>query len=350
VSVSFGIVGLPNVGKSTLFNLLAGSSVKVSNYPFCTTDHHDGMVIVPDNRLLRLREAVQPEKCIHAAIRGVDIAGLVKGASKGEGLGNQFLANIREVDVILHVVRAFGAPDVAHVAGAVNPAADFETVNTELVLADLDAVERRLSKIQGKAQSGEKNAVNEKTLLDHAAGKLQEGHLLVKEPLLADLGTHSDVNLLSTKPQVVVVNCDDYDAELPEIPGFPVTGVPVTMDTEIAEMQGDERAEFLREMGREELAVNVLIRTVYDALGLVTFYTAAHNILQAWPVVAGTTAADAAGRIHTDMKDRFVRATVVAARDLRECGSLSAARSRGVARTEGRDYVVQDGDVMEIAF
>jgi GTP-binding protein YchF len=350
VSVSFGIVGLPNVGKSTLFNLLTGSSVKVSNYPFCTTDHHDGMVTVPDDRLLELRDVLEPKECIPATIRGVDIAGLVEGASKGEGLGNQFLANIREVDVILHVLRAFAAPDIAHVAGEVNPAADFETVNTELVAADLDAVYRRLSKLKGKAQSGDKDAVNESKLLEHARDRLGEGKLLVREALLADLGEHSEVNLLSTKPQVVVANCDDYGTDLPEIPGFTVSAVPVTMDSELAEMEDEERREFLADTGRDELAVNGLIRDVYRALGLITFYTAANDILQAWPVVGGTTASRAAGRIHTDMEERFVRAAVVAHEDLKRLGSMSAARSDGLVRTEGRDYVVQDGDVIEVAF
>lgn len=350
MAVSFGIVGLPNVGKSTLFNLLTGSSVKVSNYPFCTTDYHDGMVPVQDERLEKLRGILNPNDCIPAAIRAVDIAGLVKGASGGEGLGNQFLAHIREADVIVHVLRAFQAPDIAHVVGEIDPSADFGVVNTELVLADIDAVERRIEKLQGKARAGEKDAVSENDLLEHALAKLNEGKLLAGEPILADIGLHSEVNLLSTKPQVVVMNCDDYDSKVPEMPGLPVVAVPVTMEAELASMSEAERSEFLQGMARTELAIVSLVREAYNALGLITFYTTANDILQAWPVPDGTTASQAAGRIHTDMEKKFVRAGIATFEDLVKCGNVASARSEGLLRTEGKDYVVRDGDVMEVMF
>ncbi len=352
MAVSFGIVGLPNVGKSTLFNLLTGSSVKVSNYPFCTTDHHDGMVPVQDERLEKLREILNPNDCIPAAIRAVDIAGLVKGASGGEGLGNQFLAHIREVDVIVHVLRAFQAPDIAHVVGEIDPAADFGVVNTELVLADVDAVERRIEKLQGKAGAGEKDAVNENNILENALAKLNEGKLLAGEspPILADIGLHSEVNLLSTKPQVVVMNCDDYDSKVPEMPGLSVVTVPVTMEAELASMSEAERSEFLQGMARTELAVVSLVREAYNALKLITFYTTANDILQAWPVPDGTSAPGAAGRIHTDMEKKFVRAGIVTFNDLVKYGDVASTRSEGHLRTEGKDYVVRDGDVMEVIF
>jgi GTP-binding protein YchF len=348
--VSFGIVGLPNVGKSTLFNLLTGSAVKVSNYPFCTTDHHDGMVPIQDDRLDKLREILAPKDCIPAAIRAVDIAGLVKGASSGEGLGNQFLAHIREVDVIVHVLRAFQAPDIAHIVGDIDPAADFSVVNAELILSDVDAVERRKEKLQGKVHAAEKDAVNENNLLEHAQAKLNEGKLLMGEAILADLGRHSEVNLLSTKPQVVVMNCDDYDSEVPEMSGLPVVAVPVTMEAELASMNKAERSEFLKGMDRTSMAAVSLVREAYKALGLITFYTTVNDILQAWPIPDGIAASQAAGRIHTDMEKKFARAGIVTFEDLVKCGSVASARSEGLLRTEGKDYVVRDGDIMEVMF
>ncbi len=351
MAVSFGIVGLPNVGKSSLFNLLTHSSVKVSNYPFCTIDYHVGVVAVPDDRLESLRRVLQPCECIPARITVYDIAGLVKGAADGEGLGNMFLAHIREVDLVVHLLRAFQSPDVVHVSTDPDPLEDFLTVNTEIALADMQAVQRRMDKLEGKVRSGDKDACREKEVLEKALRDLDEGTVPLPSETVDALRACSEVRLISALPQVVVFNTDDYSAVSPPAPaGLPSMCIPVKLESEIVAMDEESAAEFLADAGRNHPAVVDLVAMVYEHLGMVTFYTFKNEKLQAWSVPAGTTVWEAAGKIHTDMQKHFARASVIGWEQLLQAGSVAKAREEGLVRTEGREYVVEDGDVVEIHF
>ena len=360
-----GIVGLPNVGKSSLFNALTAQGAPSENYPFCTVDPNVGMVPVPDPRLDRIHQlAGTPEK-VPTVVQFVDIAGLVKGASKGEGLGNRFLGNIREVEAVIHVLRCFHDPDVTHVQGSVDPARDREVVNTELALADLETVERRLERVSRKAKSGEKEAVMEEALLRRLEARLAQGRpirgLDLSPPERAMLRSF---HLLTVKPVLYVANVAEGDlpggesewtAELRETlareePEAGLVSVCSRIEAELAELEPEERDAFLAELGLEEPGLHRLIRATYDVLGLITFFTTGEKETRAWTVRQGARAPEAAGAIHSDFQRGFIRAETVAYDDFVRVGSLKAAREKGVLRAEGKEYVVRDGDILTFRF
>ncbi len=353
MGLSIGIVGLPNVGKSTLFSALTHRSVDVSNYPFCTIEPNVGVVPVPDPRLDRIGEIVQPERTIHATVEFVDVAGLVKGASEGEGLGNRFLATIREVDAIAEVVRFFSDPDVVHVTGRMDPADDVETVRTELVLADLGTVERALPRLQKEAKR-ERSAVPAFDVARRAYDRLAEGRRastldLTPEERLA----LRDLHLLTLKPMLYVANIDEADIgkTIPQIDGVDIVGLCARIEAELAELEPDELAEYLEAEGLAEPGLDVLLRGAYELLGLHTYFTfVPHEEARAWTLPVGGTALEAAAQVHTDMARGFIKAEVIAFADFDELGSESAARAVGKVRIEGRDYVVQDGDILRFKF
>ena len=360
-----GIVGLPNVGKSSLFNALTAQSAPAENYPFCTVEPNIGIVEVPDSRLDRIFELVKTPARVPAAIQFVDIAGLVAGASEGEGLGNKFLGNIREVDAVVHVLRCFDHPDVTHVLGSVDPMRDREIVAIELALADLESVERRLEQVERKARSGEKEAQREANLLERLREGLSQGvpirHVkIAEEKHLLLQGFH----LLSDKAVLYVANVPEdslpegendasirlrkiLDAEEPEAG---LVTVCSTVEAELAELDPVERQEFLEELGLEEPGLNRLIKATYDLLGLLTFFTAGEGETRAWTVRRGARAPEAAGLIHTDFERGFIRAETIGYEEFVEVGSLKAARERGLIRSEGKEYQLQDGDVILFRF
>lgn len=356
-----GIVGLPNVGKSTLFNALTRAGIAAENYPFCTIDPNVGVVPVPDPRLDALAAIVHPKQIVPTTIEFVDIAGLVAGASKGEGLGNQFLAHIREVDALAHVVRCFEDPDVVHVAGKVDPAADIEVIHTELALADLDTVERALAKVGKAAKVGDKDAKPHAALLERIRDALDRGEPARALEYDAEERTllHG-LHLLTLKPVLYLANVAedgfqhnpylDRVCALAEAEGAETVAICAAIEAEIVELDPDDRAEFLESMGLEEPGLNRLIRAGYHMLGLRTFFTAGPKEVRAWTVAAGATAPQAAGRIHTDFERGFIRAEVIHYDDYIRHQGEHGAKDAGRLHVEGKDYVIQEGDVVHFRF
>ncbi len=358
-----GIVGLPNVGKSTLFNALTSAkNAQSANYPFCTIEPNVGVVSVPDERLEVLAKLCNTKEIIPTAIEFVDIAGLVKGASKGEGLGNQFLHNIREVDAIIQVVRCFDDPNTIHVSGKVNPLDDIETINTELALADMASVERRQARIAKQAKGGDKDAVLEDKVLKKLLELLYKGTFInVKEHFdEEEIPFVKQLNLMSTKPVIYAANVSEYDLksgnhyteqvnEYAKSHSAEMVIISAKIEEELSEL-GPESLEYLKELGVDDSGIDRMIKTVYHLLNLRTFITAGEKEVRAWTIVAGTKAPQAAGVIHTDFEKGFIRAEITPYDDFVACGSYAACKDKGVTRLEGKDYVVQDGDLVHFRF
>jgi GTP-binding protein YchF len=356
-----GIVGLPNVGKSTLFNALTRAGISAENFPFCTIEPNTGIVPVPDLRQERIAAIVKPQRVIPTTMEFVDIAGLVAGASRGEGLGNQFLANIRETDAIAHVVRCFADDNVVHVSAQVDPAADIEVINTELALADLESAERQLQRLIRVAKGGDKDALRQKELLERLIPHLNEGRpARVFEAQEHDAVVLRQFNLLTAKPTMYIANVtEDGFTDNPHLDAVAriaadenaiVVPICAKIEAEIVELEEQERAEFLAELGFEEPGLNRVIRAGYRLLGLQTYFTAGEKEVRAWTVRTGAKAPEAAGVIHTDFQKGFIRAEVVSYDDFVRYGGEQGAKDAGKWRLEGKEYVVQDGDVIHFRF
>ena len=363
--MKLGIVGLPNVGKSTLFNSLTKAGAQAANFPFCTIDPNVGVVSVPDERLDKLAALYNSKKVTPAVIEFVDIAGLVKGASKGEGLGNQFLANIREVDAIVHVVRCFEDSNVIHVDGSVDPLRDIETINLELIFSDLEVLERRIAKVSKTARM-DKNAAKELALLERIKKHLEDGKLAITMELENEDEEEMfpTFNLLTAKPVIYAANVSEDDLaddgvsnemvkkvrEYAKENSSQVFVICAAIEEELAELSDDEKQEFLADLGIEKAGLDKLVEASYDLLGLMSFLTSGEDETRAWTIKKGTKAPQAAGKIHTDFERGFIKAEVVNYKVLLEEGSLSAAREKGLVGMEGKDYVVRDGDVILFRF
>ena len=363
--MKLGVVGLPNVGKSTLFNALTKAGAESANYPFCTIDPNVGIVTVPDERLDKLAEMYHPEKYTPAIVEFVDIAGLVKGASRGEGLGNRFLSHIREVDAVLHVVRCFEDGNIVHVEGSVDPIRDIETINLELIFADLERLEKRLGNLKKSAKNGDKTLLDGVALLERLQQHLEAGQPVRSFPLEPEQRAFvREMFFLTAKPVIYAANIHEDDIgkapeDLPLVArlmeqaakeGAEVMVVSARMEEEIAQLDDEERAAFLEELGIGQSGLDQLIRACYRLLGLISFLTAGPKEVRAWTITKGTLAPQAAGTIHTDFERGFIRAEVVAYDALMEAGSMAAAKERGWVRLEGKDYEMKDGDIVVFRF
>jgi ribosome-binding ATPase len=361
MGIKCGIVGLPNVGKSTLFNALTRAQIAAENYPFCTIDPNVGVVGVPDPRLDELAAIVKPERVLPAAVEFVDIAGLVAGASKGEGLGNQFLAHIRETDAISHVVRCFVNDDIVHVSGKVDPISDIDVIDTELGLADLASVEKAVDRAAKAAKTGDKEALRKRDLMTRLREHLNNGQPARSMALTADdRADLRELHLLTLKPIMYVANVNETGfADNPQLDavkarakneGAVVVAVCAAMEAEIAQLEDSERAEFLKDMGLAEPGLDRVIRGAYELLGLQTYFTAGVKEVRAWTVRAGSTAPQAAAVIHTDFERGFIRAEVIGYADFIACKGEAGAKEAGKLRLEGKEYIVREGDVMHFRF
>jgi len=361
MAIKCGIVGLPNVGKSTLFNALTNAGIESANYPFCTIEPNVGVVAVPDEREKHLAEIVNPERTMSATVDFMDIAGLVEGASKGEGLGNKFLSNIRETDAIVQVVRCFENDDIVHVAGKIDPLSDIEIINMELSFADADSLEKAIQKVQRTARSGDKEATAKKELYERVLKQVEEGTLVRLIDLSEDdLAILQGLHLLTIKPMMYIANVSEDGFEnntmldsvraLAETQGSVVVAICAEMEEQIAELDDEDKKDFLDEIGQTEPGLNRVIQAAYKLLGLQTYFTAGVQEVRAWTVKVGATAPQAAGVIHTDFEKGFIRAEVTAYTDFVEFKGDSGAKTAGKQRLEGKDYIVKDGDVMHFRF